>query len=188
MINKTFSQDDTNFIDMANAIILGISIKYNINTIRIYRIDNWFSSKWLGFSHKILGAIGVHSGNNLTIPPFVDNRLTAQSKFIFVEKTKTYMYEGIGEDIHHIGTSSDNRHNKITEVAPKNALFWFSGNSKTNNRGSIMGYVPSVDCEYGYWGFYLAFSKNSEWKAVEKINCSDELLVAMIETNGRLEC
>jgi hypothetical protein len=42
-----------------------------INTKQTYvvKIDNWFGKRWLGFSGKALGALGVRK-KKLTLPPF----------------------------------------------------------------------------------------------------------------------
>jgi hypothetical protein len=75
-------QDDSpDFIDIVEGLVNGLLIGDAPPSLMLIKIDNWFGSKWLGFSGKILGALGVSMGK-LTIPPFVPNHVLSERKVI----------------------------------------------------------------------------------------------------------
>jgi len=161
-----FEADDVHFLIEADRIVRGVVAMHSPPRILVFRIDNWFGEKWLRFSGKALGALGVWDNTHTVVPPFVQNRITAQSLF---EQTvgNQYSYAGAGPQIHHDGPSSHNLTNRAKRRAPDTALFWFSGNSKLNGRGSIMGYTPTPK---QYWGWYLEFSRSPDWKISKQVD------------------
>jgi hypothetical protein len=122
-----------------------------------FRIDNWFGPKWFGFCGKLVGAVGVANDRNVVIPPFVQNRLTAQSLFVR-DDDGSYSHQGDGPKVHNIGTSESNFKNHARDAAPDTTLFWISGNSMRNGRGSIMSYKPGPT---NYWMFYVEYQNES---------------------------
>ena len=71
MIAFTKSEiDDIGFISkvqiLANEIIKDLSPK----EVYLFKVDNWFDTKWLNFTGKILGTLGTwHYGDDSRIPP-----------------------------------------------------------------------------------------------------------------------
>ena len=133
-----FIDDDIHFLTYVDRVVRGVVAVHSPERFIVIRVDNWFGDKWLKFSGKALGAIGVRNQTNVVAPPSVPNRITAQSQFKQAN-ADTYTYEGEGSQIHQSKPSSDNLTNRVRQVAPNTGLFWFSGNSKANARGSIMG-------------------------------------------------
>jgi hypothetical protein len=53
-------QDDVpSFVEQIERAVQGVLIRYEPASLIPIEIDNWFGSKWLSFSGKSLGAIGV---------------------------------------------------------------------------------------------------------------------------------
>jgi len=69
--------DAPQFISAVEQVANGILRRHLPKTFFLIKIDNWFGSKWLGFSGKTMGAIGVwnkpyeRDPKGLRIPPFV---------------------------------------------------------------------------------------------------------------------
>ena len=143
------SDDSTDFVQQVELITHGVLCRYKPETFFLIKIDNWFGSKWLGFSGKALGALGVWSkpydkpADNITIPPFVPNRVVSQRKFV---ATAFEEIDGGGPVHKHI-KSTHALHRKARLVLPNAALMWYSGNSSAAGRGAVMVYAPRL-CEW----------------------------------------
>lgn len=102
------------------------------------KIDNDFGSKWLGFSGKALGALGVwhnpsyHPANNVRIPPFVPNRVVSQRRF----SGPAYGEIDGGKPIHKRIPSGMALNRMAVAEAPMSALVWYSGESEATGRGA----------------------------------------------------
>lgn len=172
---RPFDDDDVHFLAEVDHVIRGVVGIHLPPRFMVFRIDNWFGDKWLRFAGKAIGALGVWHDFRATVPPFVQNRITAQSLFE-LSNDRQYSHAGTGPNIHNDGPSSHNFGNRATTSVPDTALFWFSGKSETNGRGSIMGYTPSPD---KYWGWYLEFVASDSWKVSKQIDFhNDELTLA----------
>lgn len=155
-----YENDDPDFLLCATELVHGIVEGMAPPRYQTFRIDNWFGPKWLGFCGKLVGAVGVANFREVVVPPFVQHRLTAQSLFVREDDGK-YSHQGDGTQIHNIGTSESNFKNYARDAAPDTTLFWISGNSIPNRRGSIMSYMPGPE---SYWLFYVEFqNKDGNW-------------------------
>jgi len=152
-------QDDIQFLEMVSAIIEGVVSKNYPKSLYLTKIDNWFDYKWQDFSGKTMGALGVWR-RNTTIPPFVANRIKDQRYYEFDEDIRSYRFVGNGSDIHYQGWAENNLKRKAKNIAPGTALFWYSGKTHINKRGSLMGYLPESD-NYSTW--YISFRFAEKW-------------------------
>lgn len=173
-----FTDDDVQFLARVDRVVRGVAAMYSPEHIQVHRVDNWFGDKWLQFSGKALGALGVWDRSNVVIPPFVPNRITAQSRFTKI-RDGIYVYDGTGKQIHRSKPSRDNLVNRVRQTIPETALFWFTGNSKQNGRGAIMGYTPCPPDKY--WGWYLGYSVSSEWQLSKQVDFHDNDLTRIDE-------
>lgn len=158
-----FGDDDPGFLTSVDQVIRGVVGTFKPPQFQVFRINNYFGLKWLGFCGKLVGALGCRNFTNVVIPPFVQNRLTARSYFVR-NANESYEYLGEGLQIHHVGKSSDNFRNFAATNAPETDLFWFSGNTLKNKRGSLMGYSPGKS----YWLWYLEFHKKGDRWSISK--------------------
>src|SRR5215469_15633538 len=71
-------EDDPGFIEQVQWILTGCIKQYGPAEVYVIRIRDFFDYKWCYFSGKILGAVGVSDWGNLTLPPFVPNRIISQ--------------------------------------------------------------------------------------------------------------
>lgn len=140
----------------------GILAHHGPSRLRLLHVDNWFGPKWLGFSGKVLGALGIwRDEQDLTLPPFVPARILAEELWA-AEPAAELGYGKVAVDgsIHRRQTSGANLKRLAASVAPGEALVWYSGNTVANQRGSLMAYIPTND---GYRTFYVQWLANPEW-------------------------
>jgi len=107
----------------------------------IFEIDNWFDSKWLKFSGKILGAVGIWISDT-TIPPFNPNRITRWAQFSKTGRNgeEFYKKKSSPDQIHIYQPSGENLNRKISQFTRDGMFIWYSGNAEDNAFGSILIY------------------------------------------------
>jgi hypothetical protein len=164
------------------SIIEGAVAIHQPDEFHVTKVDHWFDHKWKGFSGKVLGALGVWH-RPVTVPPFVQNRIVEQRRFERRGDSKGYVLATSAPEIHHHGRSEDNLHRPARRVAPHTALFWYSGDTQSTGRGSLMGYIP---VEGDYWTWYLAFRRDEEWRVLHR-NGIQEYEVRMLRDRGLAE-
>jgi len=129
--------------------------------LHLIHIDNWFDHKWLAFSGKALGALGIwKKGDRLTVPPFVPSRVLAQQSWYHDPVSDSFRPES-SQKIHLDVRSETNLQRRVSMVAPEAALIWYTGNTVENQRGAIMAYLPVDD---GYWTWYVGLIGGEEWR------------------------
>jgi thiamine kinase-like enzyme len=58
------------------------------------------------------------------------------------------------------------------------ALAWFSGNTKTNDRGALMMYIPADNF---YWAWYAELQRGKSWRITKAWEIKREDLAALME-------
>jgi hypothetical protein len=172
--------DAPDFIGEVERVANGVIRRHAPETLVLIKIDNWFGSKWLGFSGKALGAIGVWSkpynrpADNITIPPFVPNRVVSQRRFA------APAYEEIdgGKPIDKSIPSDLALVRKAALAEPMTALVWYSGNSQAAGRGAVMVYAPVGD---SYWPWYAALETGEPWRVTETWDIKREDLSGLMD-------
>src|SRR4051812_41845107 len=91
--------DDPAFLQLVNRLVDGVLAVHTQEDARIFKIDNWFDHKWLRFSGKAVGAVGVWQAPP-TLPPFVANRLVRRWHFRRNDEDG-FRLLGPGPDVHH---------------------------------------------------------------------------------------
>jgi hypothetical protein len=158
------SDDEPEFIGQVELVVKGILHRYSPVSIALIKIDNWFGRRWLYFSGKALGAVGVwqvptdrRPNNFLRIPPFVPERVVSQRRFIAPD----YREIDPGKLLHRHVPSGIALERRAAEQEPKTALVWYSGNSMANGRGALMVYVP---VDESYWPWYAELKRAEPWR------------------------
>lgn len=172
LIGLTVNEDDDpSFINLVQRIIHGVVSTKKPKDYCVVRIDNWFGQRWLNFSGKMLGALGVRKTPNTTFPPFVPSRVRSYTLFAWAPEKDDYTNVEEPHAVHKWQPSSANLQNFVGKTFPDACFFWFSGNTKENHRGSLMGYVSSDgEC----WTWYLEFQRQGEWKQSKRANITPE--------------
>ena len=160
-------RDAPAFLERISTLISGEALACHAESIYIIKIDNWFSQKWLGFSHKMLGTVAVHrSGADLAVPPFKPSRVRSE-QYLVLEGGSHWTRKVAVRPVHLAQPSEENRHRRIHELFPRSALFWWSASSKMDGRGALMAYVPTE----GYHGsWYAQFYAQQDWRESGRIH------------------
>src|SRR5688500_15769712 len=100
--------DAVEFIDRVAALVDGAVAWASPDQVSVVRINNWFGPRWLAFSGQLLGALGVHSTKNLTIPPFNPSRVMSEQHWARDEAGRAYQRVASGTSLHTEQPSADN--------------------------------------------------------------------------------
>jgi hypothetical protein len=161
------SDDAPDFVRQVEQVASGIIRRHAPESVVLIKIDNFFGSKWLGFSGKVIGLLGVwdkpydRPADNIRVPPFVPNRVVSQRRFA----SPSYKEIDGGKSIHKHIPSSLALSRKAAGIVPRAALVWYSGNSIATGRGAVMAYVP---VDGSYWPWYAALEAGEpSWRVTE---------------------
>lgn len=173
-------EDDASFLDEVRWIIGGCLDQYRPAEIYVIRIRDWFDYKWCYFSGKRLGAFGVSNFGDLTLPPFVPNRVLAQEHY-----DRKSMSDGIYElsdapQLHIRQTSGANFNRFIRRSTNNGTIIWFSSGSHSTGRGSMMVYNVSPEIKFGW---HVTFLKKTEWQ-IEKVSFTSRSAVEALRNLG----
>jgi hypothetical protein len=151
------TENDANgFLEQIEMCVNGIAQLVAPQEVVLVRTNNWFGPKWLPFSAPTRTPDSGIAPNNLSLPLFVPNRVVAQCNFA------APLYEEVAaESIHCSVRTSHARQRLVSDLNPGLALFWYSGNSKSTGRGSMLSYVP-VERRYHPW--YAGWAGNDDWQ------------------------
>ena len=173
--------DEPEFIRQVELAVNGILRRCSPIALALIKIDNWFGSRWLGFSGKALGALGVWTlpsdrrpHNIIRIPPFVPERVVLQRRFAAPD----YREVDPGKLVHKHIHSSIALERRAAIEEPETALAWYSGNSKANGRGALMAYVPAGD---SYWPWFVELERGEPWRITEARRIKPDDLSRLME-------
>lgn len=151
--------DAPEFVAKVEELANGILRRHAPPALILIKIDNWFSVRWLRFSGKTLGAVGV-SMSTLSVPPFVPSRVVSQKRFA----ATAYNEVQAGPPIHIQVESTEAILRRVSRIAAGAALLWYSGCSEQSGRGAIMAYIPERD---DYLPWYAGWAKRKKWELVQ---------------------
>ena len=171
--------DDPGFMDQVEWIVLGCLEEYKPAEVYTTRIRDWFDYKWCYFSGKTLGALGVSKFTDLTLPPFVPNRVLSQDHY---DRVPSNFYEQSDAPALHIHQeSAENFQRFVRRTTNDGTLFWFSSGSATSGRGSMMVYHVMPNLKFGW---HVTFMKKTEWQ-FEKITFTSKPVVEALRKSGQ---
>ena len=174
---STHPGDSAEFVDIVRALAVGIARDHQPARLYVIRIDNWFGPRWLYFSGKVLGQLGVYK-NEVSVPPFVPHRVLAERVFAGPSYEETVATSPLHIDC----KSSEAVVRRIAEIDRDAAFVWFSGESEGQKRGSVMIYLPISSNDSG---FYVGFSHVQKgWEPVMLRGVSRSE-IAYVEERGR---
>lgn len=172
---KLEPSDDPQFLDWVESVVAGIQEKFDTDQTYVVKIDNWFGKRWLGFSGKALGAIGVRK-SKLTLPPFVPSRVVSQRRFWQSGRRLEPR-----KQLHAWQRSGENLQRYVEVVVHRSNVFWYSGGSARNDRASFMAYVSTSE---GHWPWYVELRRTDKWRVVESLGIGPTELDAFLRVGG----
>ena len=170
--------DDPEFLSIAGRCLQGAAATYQPQSIFVVHLDNWFGQRWLRFSGKLMGAVGVRT-HRLTVPPFHPHRIRSEQQFQRNELATDYGQRENGQALHRFQRSEANLNNYASLVSRSGMFLWYSGRTLYNGAGSLMLYsIQGGEDE----AWYVSFKKQSRWYAANHVGISPERFTRM--TNG----
>jgi hypothetical protein len=151
--------DDPRFIALASQLLDAAITANRPAEIYVIRIDQWFDAKWLNFSGKVLGALGVHH-SPVTVPPFHPNRVIAESHFSVASDSGAFVPTS-AQPLHISQSSDQNLTRFIARVSSSAIFFWYSGSTLDLDRGSTMLYRSNQDAVFSW---YASFHRSPTWR------------------------
>ena len=128
---------DTNRADRSRLSRGGHPTEQTLDIVCTIRVNDWFDSKWLGFSGKLVGAVGVWN-TELTVPPFNPNRIR-EERWFDVGRDAAASEPGRRPAIHRTMRSDSSTTRQIATVAPHVLCGWYTANSAEIGRGAFDG-------------------------------------------------
>ena len=169
--------DDIAFTRIVSQILNNSIAIFDPDEVYIVQIDHRFDYKWLGFSHKSLGAVGSWRMPKLRIPPFTPEKVIEE---LYFQKVSGQFKQKKQEPLHIHQFSDDNRFRLIENLTNCGLFVWYSGDTRLNSQASIMVYSVSQDI-HNYW--FASFINNGNWQIRGTNNTSKTEVQNLIERN-----
>jgi hypothetical protein len=179
MITLQRSHDDeAGFLDRVQWLVSGCVKEYKPAEVYVIRIRDWFDYKWCYFSGKMSGAVSLSKFVNLTLPPFVPNRVVSQDHYDHVADG---VYEVSDAPPLHIRQPSEANFKRLIRRTTNNGtMIWISTGSAASGRGSVMVYNVSPDMKQGW---HVTFLKKADWQ-IEKVTFTSKAIVESLLKMG----
>jgi len=154
----------------------GILAQHRPKELYVTAIDNWFDHKWLRFSgigvvpfefpsfmNGADAALDEFSQDKVTLPPFSPKRIIRQIYFRRDGRTSVYVKQERRTPLHkkQRESSSKNLQRRILDISDSGLFVWYSSNTLSQERASIMVYSVKND-EIETW--FASFRKAAHWK------------------------
>ncbi|MGO9492946.1 MAG: hypothetical protein ACLPZY_11725 [Terracidiphilus sp.] len=165
--------DDNDFIKLLNSMLGRLLVQESPKQLWIIQIDNWFDHKWLRFSGKgavdfqfpeymnrFDGALEEFYQDKITFPPFNPNRVLGQ--WSYVRQEDGYQEFPLPMLPHSTDRphASPNLHRRIQDIISSGCFVWYSANTLSNGRASVMVYTVNSDTSECW---FAAFGRNETW-------------------------
>jgi hypothetical protein len=173
-------EDDPDFLDQVRWIIIGCIGQYSPAEVYVIRIRDFFDYKWCYFSGKTLGALGVSKFCDLTLPPFVPNRVISQDHYHRAGENPGVYAASDAPSLHIHQRSEANFKRFIRRTTNDGTAIWVSSGSRATSRGSIMVYNVTPDIKFGW---HVTFLKKAGWQ-IGKVTFTSKTLVESLRDSG----
>ena len=155
--------DDELFLEIVDDAVNGMLLQTKVAGVSVVKIRDWFGPKWLGFSGKKLGAVGVRSVP-LTIPPFHPHRVLSQRFYAYHADSLAYEKVWPPFRLHLRQSSEENFKRRMAQYLYSGAFVWYSSDSARTGQGALMIYVTiAKNFRCGYFG--LERADDGQWRA-----------------------
>lgn len=162
--------DAVDFIHFVNAVMESMYFENQVDDVVFVKVKNWFDHKWLNYSGKSIrpkqyvGGLDTGREETLdnawleetTIPPFNPKRVI-YSKFFRSARSRN---EKVTRAIHVHQRSTENRRRFVQDYTENGLIVWFSSDTITNQRGSLMVYLSKNGTVTGW---YAGFVNSGGW-------------------------
>jgi hypothetical protein len=163
--------DDNDFIELLNSMVRRLLVQQAPDQLWIIQIDNWFDHKWLRFSGNGAVASNIPLAqfdtvkaefyrDKLTFPPFAPDRVLGQ--WSYIRRDDDYREAPLPKPPH----STERRHTfqnlqrRIQDIDGSGCFLWYSANTLSNGRGSVMVYIVKAGASECW---FAAFNCDETW-------------------------
>jgi hypothetical protein len=185
--------DDNEFIELLNSLVKGLLAQQAPEQLWIIQIDNWFDHKWLRFSGKGVvdfpwltfmnlfdGVLDEFHQDKVTFPPFAPNRVLGQWSYLRVndrysEAPLPFMPHALEKR-----RSETNLHRRVDRLSGSACFVWYSANTLSNGRASVMVYSVVSDRVQSW---FAAFNRQLRWKLQATKGASREEVQRLLNTD-----
>ena len=174
------ADDDPGYIDQVQRIFAGCLIEYRPAEFYVIRIRNWFDYKWCYFTGKVVGAAGVSRFRDLTLPPFVPNRVLSQDHHDRIGTDGLEYARSDARPLHIRQPSEANFRRLIRRTTNDGTMLWCSSGNMATGRGSMMVYHVSPEIKFGW---HVTFLKKSDWQ-IDKVSFTSKSLIERLRETG----
>lgn len=169
--------DDIKFIGIVSQILNNSILINKPDEVYFVEIDHRFDYKWLAFSHKVLGELGIWREGNLRIPPFVPEKVVEE---IYFQLENKKFIQKQAQPLHIRQNSQDNTYRKIKLLSDSAVFLCYSDDTKTNSQANLMFYSVLQNTE-NYW--FVSFINNGNWQIRGTRNISKKEIQNLMESN-----
>jgi hypothetical protein len=128
--------DDVAFLSLVQRVANGAIATLQVGEAYLVHIDNWFDWKWLGWRSP--------SEKELCVPMFDPNRVCSEKHFIWDANRSQWVSVDQPKPLHLRQPGRPWLAQPLDRFSRSAAFIWYSGNSITNQAGSLMLYRPGV--------------------------------------------
>ena len=176
MIQLVLAQhDDVDFLSLTQRIINGAIVALEITEVFLVHVDSWFDHKWLGWWSR--------KGEELRVPTFTPNRVQSEKHFAWDKGQSAWASVGLERPLHIRQPGRPWLAQPLEQFSKNAAFIWYSGNTATNKRGSLMFYVSGAD---GY-AWYASLRKDDHWAVADECQITRRELLSFEERGRQLE-
>jgi hypothetical protein len=162
--------DDAEFLDLVSGVLANLCSLSGEGRLHVVHIDNWFGNRWLQFSGKVCGAMGIHdAADEMRIPPFHPHRVLSEHHCTFDGEGFSPLSQ-VNQCLHGPRGSHANTRIRLADVAPPGVYAWYSSRTREAKRGALMVYTL-WDGETAGW--FCLFEKNGCWRAKRRFGISE---------------
>jgi hypothetical protein len=172
--------DDVAFLSLAQRIVNGAVTALKAREVYLVQTDNWFDWKWLGFGSR------WERGGELTrlcAPPFNPNRIRSEKHFIWDASGLRWTSAGLKKPLHIHQPARSWSPRPLDRWSKSAAFVWYSGNSTTNQAGSLMVYLSGEEA----YAWYASFKKHEHWQVNGERKIARRELESFEKCGRRLE-
>jgi hypothetical protein len=191
---KIGATDDAKFIEIMNGLVKAVTDSFTPEEVWIITIDNWFDHKWLRFSGIGVvdfptpfagvgeyGALNEFWQDKLTFPPFTPNRILSQLSYLRTDDHYTETPLTLAPHTLERQSSEKNLHNRVRHFAWSGAFFWYSTNTASNSRGSVMVYTVQRG-RTSSW--FAELARKDDWNVQETKGVSRAEVLQLLQSQS----
>jgi hypothetical protein len=157
----------------------GATAALEVREVYLVHIDNWFDFKWLRWRTPKRDKVP-------RVPPFSPNRVQSAKHFVWGEQESTWLSIGLRKPLNYWPADGYGSwiEPPIDRLAKRAAFIWYSGNTTTNQVGSVMLYLSGS----GGYAWYASLRQGEHhWTVADECEITRRELESFAERGREME-